>query len=70
MFGYDSLAGSAVISLPAFRVTFGRPYDGDYVVDANWQLGFQAATLGGEQSLLSARVNVLTLSQELFLVAS
>ncbi|KUJ16500.1 general substrate transporter [Mollisia scopiformis] len=47
MFGYDSLAGSAVISLPAFRQTFGRPYDGDYVVDANWQLGFQAATLGG-----------------------
>ncbi len=49
MFGYDSLAGSAVISLPAFRETFGRPYDGDYVVDANWQLGFQAATLGGMQ---------------------
>ncbi|PVH84991.1 general substrate transporter [Cadophora sp. DSE1049] len=47
MFGYDSLAGSAVISLPAFRETFGRPYDADYVVDANWQLGFQAATLGG-----------------------
>lgn len=47
MFGYDSLAGSAVISLPAFRETFGRPYDGDFVVDANWQLGFQAATLGG-----------------------
>ncbi|KAG0651218.1 Maltose transport MAL11 [Hyphodiscus hymeniophilus] len=47
MFGYDSLAGIAVISLPAFRKTFGYLYEGDYVVSANWQLGFQAATLGG-----------------------
>lgn len=47
MFGYDSLAGVAVIGLPAFRETFGYPYAGDYVIDANWQLGFQAATLGG-----------------------
>jgi hypothetical protein len=47
MFGFDSLAGGVVVSMPEFRKDFGTPYAGDYVVDANWQLGFQAATLGG-----------------------
>jgi len=47
MFGYDSLAGNIVISIYEFRKDFGYPYAGDYVVDANWQLGFQGATLGG-----------------------
>ncbi|RDW95116.1 general substrate transporter-1 [Coleophoma crateriformis] len=47
MFGYDSLAGGVVIGIEAFRKDFGYPYGGDYVVAASWQLGFQAATLGG-----------------------
>ncbi|KAH8669748.1 putative general alpha-glucoside permease [Tricladium varicosporioides] len=47
MFGYDSLAGGIVISIQEFRKDFGYPYAGDYVVSADWQLGFQAATLGG-----------------------
>jgi hypothetical protein len=48
MFGFDSLAGGVVISIQQFRKDFGHPYAGDYVVDANWQLGFQAATLFGK----------------------
>ncbi|EHK99053.1 putative General alpha-glucoside permease [Glarea lozoyensis 74030] len=47
MFGYDSLAGNIVISITQFREDFGYPYDGGYVVSADWQLAFQAATLGG-----------------------
>lgn len=47
MFGFDSLAGGVVVSIVEFRKDFGHPYAGDYVVDANWQLGFQAATLFG-----------------------
>ncbi|KAH7138979.1 general substrate transporter [Dendryphion nanum] len=47
MFGFDSLAGGVVVSIFEFRRDFGHPYAGDYVVDANWQLGFQAATLFG-----------------------
>lgn len=47
MFGFDSLAGGVVVGISEFRKDFGHPYAGDYVVDANWQLGFQAATLFG-----------------------
>lgn len=53
MFGYDSLAGGVVIGIAAFRKDFGYPYDGDYVVAAHWQLGFQAATLGGKSTAIS-----------------
>jgi len=47
MWGYEGLAGTAVIGLGAFRAQYGTPYEGDYVVDANWQLGFTASTLAG-----------------------
>ncbi|KAF2033341.1 MFS general substrate transporter [Setomelanomma holmii] len=47
MFGFDSLAGGVGVSIVEFRKDFGHPYGGDYVVDTNWQLGFQAATLFG-----------------------
>ncbi|CAI6340140.1 unnamed protein product [Periconia digitata] len=47
MYGFDSLAGGVVVGITEFRKDFGHPFGGDYVVDANWQLGFQAATLGG-----------------------
>lgn len=48
MWGFDGLAGGVVVSIAQFRKDFGTPYAGDYVVDANWQLGFLAATLFGE----------------------
>jgi hypothetical protein len=44
MFGYDSLAGNIVISITQFRIDFGYPYVGDYVVSADWQLAFQVNT--------------------------
>lgn len=47
LFGYDSLAGGVVVGIEQFRKQFGVPFDGDYVVNANWQLGFLGATLGG-----------------------
>lgn len=46
--GFDGLAGGVVVSIAEFRKDYGKPYGGDYVVDANWQLGFQAGTLFGE----------------------
>lgn len=45
VWGYDGLAGNVVVSIVQFRKDFGHPYNGDYVVDANWQLGFQGATM-------------------------
>ncbi|KAJ4178842.1 hypothetical protein NW767_014770 [Fusarium falciforme] len=45
--GYDGLAGAIVISIAQFRRDYGTPYNGDWVIDANWQLGFQAATSFG-----------------------
>jgi MFS family permease len=45
--GFDGLAGGVVVSIAEFREDYGTAFDGDYVVDANWQLGFQAATLFG-----------------------
>ncbi|CAK7226912.1 hypothetical protein SCUCBS95973_006360 [Sporothrix curviconia] len=47
MWGFDSLAGGIVVAISEFRKDFGTPYEGDYVVDANWQLGWSAATLFG-----------------------
>lgn len=52
MWGYEGLAGAAVIGLGAFRAQYGHPYEGDYVVDANWQLAFTASTLAGMLLLL------------------
>jgi MFS family permease len=45
--GFDDLAGSIAVSIPEFRRDFGRSYGGDYVVDADWQLGFTAASMFG-----------------------
>lgn len=47
MWGFDGLAGGVVVSIEQFRKDYGTPYAGAYVVDANWQLGFQGATLFG-----------------------
>ena len=45
--GFDGMAGAIVISLSEFRKDFGFAYGGDYVVGADWQLGFSAATTLG-----------------------
>jgi hypothetical protein len=47
LFGYDSLAGGVVVAISEFRKHFGAPFGGDYVIDANWQIGYTAATLVG-----------------------
>ncbi|KAM0325776.1 hypothetical protein ACHAQA_007078 [Verticillium albo-atrum] len=47
MWGFDGLAGGVVVSIAEFRKDFGHEYNGEYIVDADWQLGFQAATLFG-----------------------
>jgi hypothetical protein len=60
MYGFDSLAGGVVVGITEFRKDFGHPFAGDYVIDADWQLGFQAATLGGEWSYLAWKVMLNT----------
>lgn len=45
--GFDGLAGGVVISIVKFREDYGTEFAGDYVVSADWQLGFLAATLFG-----------------------
>lgn len=47
MYGYDALAGSVVISIEEFRKDFGFRYGDEYVVGADWQLGFQAGFFAG-----------------------
>lgn len=49
MYGYDNVAGSVVISITEFRKDFGYLYNGEWVVGADWQLGFQAAFFFGKQ---------------------
>lgn len=55
MWGFDGLAGGVVVSIAEFRKDYGTAYEGDYVVDADWQLGFQAATLFGEKYHISTK---------------
>ncbi|KAI9147290.1 Major facilitator-type transporter ecdC [Paramyrothecium foliicola] len=45
--GFEGTAGSIVVSIVQFRKDFGSPYEGDYVLDASWQLGFQGITSFG-----------------------
>ena len=47
MWGYDGLAGAIVLSIPKWRQDYGYLYEGQYVVSANWQLGFTTASLVG-----------------------
>lgn len=47
MTGYDGLASGIILALPQFRRDYGREYKGDYVVPAEWQLGFTGASLIG-----------------------
>ncbi|CAG9976109.1 unnamed protein product [Clonostachys byssicola] len=47
MYGYDALVSSVVISIAQFRKDFGYLYGNEYVVGADWQLGFQAGFFAG-----------------------
>ncbi|KIW13987.1 hypothetical protein PV08_06768 [Exophiala spinifera] len=47
MWGYDGLASAIVLSIPKFREDYGRLWHGQYVVSANWQLAFTAASMIG-----------------------
>lgn len=47
LFGFDGLAGGIVVSIAKFREDFGELFEGAYVVDAGWQLGWTGATLAG-----------------------
>jgi hypothetical protein len=47
MWGYDGLAGAIVLSTPRWRQDYGYLYEGQYVVSADWQLGFTAASMIG-----------------------
>ncbi|CAK7206834.1 hypothetical protein SEUCBS139899_009640 [Sporothrix eucalyptigena] len=47
LWGYDGLSGAAVISMTAFRETYGYVYEGGYVISAAWQLGFTGISFVG-----------------------
>ena len=38
--GYDGTVTGAILSVPSFRETLGNYADGQYIVPANWQVGF------------------------------
>ncbi|KAI1342850.1 MFS hexose transporter [Xylariaceae sp. FL0016] len=40
---FDNQAGSAVLGIPQFRKDFGHPYEGDYVLPAEWQSAYSGA---------------------------
>lgn len=37
---FENQAAGNVLGIPQFRKDFGSFYDGDYVLDANWQAAF------------------------------
>ncbi|KAL2811271.1 general substrate transporter [Aspergillus granulosus] len=47
MWGYDGLASAVVLSIPRWRQDYGNLYNGAYVVPAQWQLAFTAASMIG-----------------------
>lgn len=38
--GFDNQAGGLVISIPQFRKDYGKAFEGEYVIDAQWQSAF------------------------------
>jgi hypothetical protein len=40
---FENQAAGNIIGVPKFRQDFGHPYNGDYVIPANWQSAFQGA---------------------------
>ena len=50
---FENQAAGNIISVPRFRQDFGREFDGDYVLDANWQSAFQGAPVASYVSIPS-----------------
>ncbi|THV84696.1 MFS hexose transporter [Aureobasidium pullulans] len=40
---FDNQAGGVVLSIPQFRKDFGSPYNGNYVLSAEWQSAYSGA---------------------------
>ncbi|OCL03233.1 MFS sugar transporter-like protein [Glonium stellatum] len=48
MWGYDVLVGAGLLSSPKFRQDFGYDYNGQWVLQAKWQIAFNtASSIGG-----------------------
>jgi hypothetical protein len=43
---YENVASGIIIGIPQFRKDFGSAYDGNWVLDANWQAAFSAGPTG------------------------
>lgn len=44
--GFENQAGGMVVSIPQFRKDFGYEYDGDYVLDGQWQSAINGGPIG------------------------
>lgn len=45
LLSFDAQASGAVVGIPQFRKDFGYPYNGDYVLSAEWQSAFGGAPI-------------------------
>ena len=45
LLSFEGQAAGAVLGIPEFRKDFGSEYDGNYVLPAQWQSAFNAATV-------------------------
>ncbi|KAJ0365775.1 hypothetical protein COL922a_014420, partial [Colletotrichum nupharicola] len=45
--GFDNTASSTVINIPRFRMDYGSPYAGNYVLPAAWQAAFSGGPAAG-----------------------
>lgn len=44
--GFENGVGSMVVTIPTFRKDFGNYYNGEYVLDANWQSAISGGPVG------------------------
>lgn len=44
--GFENGVGSMVVTIPTFRKDFGEYFDGEYVLDANWQSAISGGPIG------------------------
>ncbi|KAI9764291.1 MAG: hypothetical protein M1840_008582 [Geoglossum simile] len=48
LWGYDGLAGNIVVGIPQFRQDFGVFYQNQWVIPAEWLLGFNGGGMASE----------------------
>ncbi|KAI9779162.1 MAG: hypothetical protein M1839_007697 [Geoglossum umbratile] len=48
LWGYDGLAGNIVVGIPQFRQDFGVFYENQWVIPAEWLLGFNGGGMASE----------------------